>query len=173
MRIIYLEWSTLNFSLQKQFIMEQKGDEKKRTLSTIRVIICFNWYQFSELKLWEKISRQWRELILRWWESKIERVQVVIYKTALEKSNFTFLTCLFFQTNTGLGPNITGSDETINEYMKDRVRFTKNEACFSRYLYVYQLTVFTSCYTFHLCFLASLDVKCAGAVQVLLEKIID
>lgn len=40
-------------------------------------------------------------------------------------------------------------------------------------LYVYQLTVFTSCYTFHLCFLASLDVKCAGAVQVLLEKIID
>lgn len=147
--------------------------KKKRTLSTIRVIICFNWYQFSELKLWEKLSRQWRELILRWWESKIERVQVVIYKTALEKSNFTFLTCLFFQTNTGLGPNITGSDETINEYMKDRVRFTKNEACFSRYLYVYQLTVFTSCYTFHLCFLASLDVKCAGAVQVLLEKIID
>lgn len=54
--------------------------------------------------------------------------------TALEKSNFTFLTCLFFQTNTGLGPNITGSDETINEYMKDRVRFTKNEACFSRYI---------------------------------------
>lgn len=147
--------------------------KKKRTLSTIRVITCFNWYQFSELKLWEKLSRQWRELILRWWESKIERVQVVIYKTALEKSNFTFLTCLFFQTNTGLGPNITGSDETINEYMKDRVRFTKNEACFSRYLYVYQLTVFTSCYTFHLCFLASLDVKCAGAVQVLLEKIID
>ena len=97
----------------------------------------------------------------------------MIYKTALEKSNFTFLTCLFFQTNTGLGPNITGSDETINEYMKDRVRFTKNEACFSRYLYVYQLTVFTSCYTFHLCFLASLGVICAGAVQVLLEKIID
>lgn len=103
----------------------------------------------------------------------MQRVKLVIYKTALEKSNFTFLTCLFFQTNTGLGPNITGSDETINEYMKDRVRFTKNEACFSRYLYVYQLTVFTSCYTFHLCFLASLDVKCAGAVQVLLEKVID
>nr|XP_058952278.1 protein FAM47E-like [Pocillopora verrucosa] len=38
------------------------------------------------------------------------------------------------KTNTGLGPNITGSDETINEYMKDRVRFTKNEACFSRSL---------------------------------------
>ncbi|RMX37486.1 hypothetical protein pdam_00012836 [Pocillopora damicornis] len=38
------------------------------------------------------------------------------------------------KTNTGLGPNITGSDETINEYMNDRVRFTKNEACFSRYI---------------------------------------
>lgn len=94
----------------------------------------------------------------------------MIYKTALEKSNSTFLTCLFFQTNTGLGPNITGSDETINEYMKDRVRFTKNEACFSRYIVCLSIDSFTSCYT---CFLASLDIICAGAVQVLLEKIID
>lgn len=38
------------------------------------------------------------------------------------------------KTDTGLGPNITGSDETINEYTKGTARFTKNEACFSRSL---------------------------------------
>lgn len=37
-----------------------------------------------------------------------------------------------FQTDTGLGPNITGSDETINAPTKRRSRFTKDEACFSR-----------------------------------------
>ena len=74
---------------------------------------------------------------------------MVIYKTALEKSNFTFLTCLFFQTNTGLGPNITGSDETINEYMKDRVRFTKNEACFSRYIVFLQVVTHITFFSLH------------------------
>lgn len=39
---------------------------------------------------------------------------------------------LSFQTDTGLGPNITGSDETINAPTKRRSRFTKDEACFSR-----------------------------------------
>ena len=37
-----------------------------------------------------------------------------------------------FQTDTGLGPNITGSDETINAPIKRRSRFTKDEAYLSR-----------------------------------------
>ncbi|KAL9973521.1 hypothetical protein ACROYT_G019990 [Oculina patagonica] len=38
------------------------------------------------------------------------------------------------KTDTGLGPNITGSDESLNAPAKHKSRFTKDEACFSRSL---------------------------------------
>ena len=37
-----------------------------------------------------------------------------------------------FQTRSGLGPHITGSDESVNTTTKAATRFTKNEACYSR-----------------------------------------
>lgn len=39
---------------------------------------------------------------------------------------------LFVQTRSGLGPHITGSDESVNTTTKPPTRFTKNEACYSR-----------------------------------------
>ena len=39
---------------------------------------------------------------------------------------------LFVQTRSGLGPHITGSDESVNTTTKAATRFTKNEACYSR-----------------------------------------
>ena len=39
---------------------------------------------------------------------------------------------LFVQTRSGLGPHITGSDESVNTTTKAPTRFTKNEACYSR-----------------------------------------
>ena len=39
---------------------------------------------------------------------------------------------LIFQTRSGLGPHITGSDESVNTTTKAATRFTKNEACYSR-----------------------------------------
>ena len=37
-----------------------------------------------------------------------------------------------FQTHGGLGPHITGSEESVNTTTKAATRFTKNEACYSR-----------------------------------------
>ena len=39
---------------------------------------------------------------------------------------------LICQTRSGLGPHITGSDESVNTTTKAATRFTKNEACYSR-----------------------------------------
>ena len=39
---------------------------------------------------------------------------------------------LIFQTRSGFGPHITGSDESVNTTTKAATRFTKNEACYSR-----------------------------------------
>lgn len=39
---------------------------------------------------------------------------------------------LIFQTRSGLGPHITGLDESVNTTTKAATRFTKNEACYSR-----------------------------------------
>ena len=43
-----------------------------------------------------------------------------------------YFLALIFQAHSGLGPHITGSDESVNTTTKAATRFTKNEACYSR-----------------------------------------
>ena len=43
-----------------------------------------------------------------------------------------YFLALIVQTRSGLGPHITGSDESVNTTTKAATRFTKNEACYSR-----------------------------------------
>ena len=56
----------------------------------------------------------------------------MVYMTLRLKELTGTLHASIFQTRSGLGPHITGSDESVNTTTKTATRFTKNEACYSR-----------------------------------------